>query len=81
MYCTSVTWGSVTPIPIGDDILAVVFGHIAQAGMTPAIERHMSAVQQGDSVAQLAAWNALNDRERAIVKQAYILGTRRDNTA
>ncbi len=63
------------------DILAVIFGHIAQAGMTPAIEDHMAAVQRGDAQAQLAAWEALNDRERAIVGQAYILGTRRQNAA
>lgn len=64
-----------------NDILAVIFDTIIQAGATPAIEAHMAAVRMGDSAAQLAAWEALNDREQAIVKQAYVLGTRRDNTA
>lgn len=60
-----------------EDILTTIFTHITQAGATPAIERHMAAVQQGNAQAQLAAWNALDDREKAIVGRAYILGTRR----
>lgn len=64
-----------------EDILAAIFDTITQAGLTPAIEAHMSAVRQGDSAAQMAAWGTLNDQERAIVRQAYIQSTRRENVA
>lgn len=63
------------------DILAAISDYIAQAGVTPAIERHMAAEQRGDTVAKLAAWEVLTREERVIVGRAYVLATRCENTA